>query len=136
MENDGRFPYKDVPGAGTRAPRGSREHFRFFGTHYLRYRPGRGILHGVCVKWVSFFFEPELSGDNYKWTALAVASLGTLIGILNASTLIIALPTMMVKLNTSLIGVTWVLIVYMLILTIFAPACGRLADIYGRKRLW
>ena len=76
------------------------------------------------------------SEDRYKWTALAVASLGTLIGILNASTLIIALPTMMVKLNTTLIGVTWVLIVYMLILTILAPACGRLADTYGRKKLY
>jgi EmrB/QacA subfamily drug resistance transporter len=65
-----------------------------------------------------------------------VASLGTLVGVLNASTLIIALPTMMVKLNTTLIGVTWVLIVYMLILTILAPACGRLADIYGRKKLY
>ena len=83
-----------------------------------------------------FFNNSEPSGDNYKWTALAVASLGTLIGILNASTLIIALPTMMVKLNTSLIGVMWVLIVYMLIMTILAPACGRLADIYGRKRLY
>ena len=78
----------------------------------------------------------EQSEDRYKWTALAVASLGTLVGILNASTLIIALPTMMLKLNTTLIGVTWVLIVYMLILTILAPACGRLADMYGRKQLY
>jgi hypothetical protein len=53
-----------------------------------------------------FSQKPELSDDRYKWTALAVASLGTLMGILNASTLIIALPTMMLKLNTSLIGVT------------------------------
>lgn len=83
-----------------------------------------------------FSQKPDLPDDRYKWTALAVASLGTLIGILNASTLIIALPTMMVKLNTTLIGVTWVLIVYMLILTILAPACGRLADIYGRRRLY
>jgi hypothetical protein len=37
--------------------------------------------------------------ENYKWTALSVTSLGMLVGILNASTLIIALPTMMVKLN-------------------------------------
>ncbi len=80
--------------------------------------------------------KTEYSGDNYKWTALAVACLGTLLGVLNASTLIIALPTMMVKLNTSLIGVMWVLIVYMLIMTILAPACGRLADMYGRKQLY
>jgi EmrB/QacA subfamily drug resistance transporter len=73
---------------------------------------------------------------GYKWVALAIASLGTLVGILNASTLIIALPTMMVSLGTDLVGVTWVLISYMLIITILAPACGRLADMYGRRNIY
>jgi len=61
---------------------------------------------------------------------------GMLVGILNASTLIIALPTMMVKLNTDLFGIMWVLISYTLLITILAPAWGRLADIYGRKTLY
>lgn len=65
-----------------------------------------------------------------------MASLGTLVGILNASTLIIALPTLMISLNTTLVNVTWVLIVYMLFMTILAPACGRLADMYGRKKIY
>ncbi len=74
--------------------------------------------------------------ENYKWTALSVTSLGMLVGILNASTLIIALPTMMVKLNTDLFGIMWVMISYTLLITILAPAWGRLADIYGRKKLY
>jgi len=74
--------------------------------------------------------------ESYKWTALSVTSLGMLVGILNASTLIIALPTMMVKLNTDLFGIMWVLISYSLLLTILAPAWGRLADIHGRKKLY
>ncbi|MFZ3167071.1 MAG: MFS transporter [Candidatus Methanoperedens sp.] len=65
-----------------------------------------------------------------------MTSLGMLVGILNASTLIIALPTMMVKLNTDLFGIMWVLISYTLLLTILAPAWGRLADIHGRKKLY
>lgn len=73
---------------------------------------------------------------NYRWLALIITSLATLTSVLNASTLIIALPTIMVNLNTSLIGVMWVLIIYILILTILAPAWGRMADIYGRKRLY
>lgn len=79
---------------------------------------------------------PLTETDRYKWVALTVASLGTLVGVLNASTLIIALPTIMLKLNTTLIGVMWVLIAYTLIITVLAPACGRLADIYGRKKLY
>lgn len=80
--------------------------------------------------------SPLPSNSNYKWIALLVASLGTLVGVLNGSTLIIALPTLMVSLNTNLVNVTWVLIVYMLFLTILAPACGRLADMYGRKNIY
>jgi EmrB/QacA subfamily drug resistance transporter len=67
---------------------------------------------------------------------MAIASLGTLLGILNASTLIIALPVMMLRLHTDLVGVTWVLISYMLLITILAPACGRLADMYGRRNIY
>jgi MFS family permease len=80
--------------------------------------------------------QADASDPDYRWTALSIASLGTLVGVLNASTLIIALPTIMVDLNTDLFGVMWVLISYMLIMTILAPAWGRLADIHGRKRLY
>ena len=76
------------------------------------------------------------TGDAYRSTALSIATLGTLLGVLNATTLIIALPAIMVHLNTDLLGVMWVLISYMLIITILAPAWGRLADIHGRKRLY
>src|SRR5659263_500139 len=80
--------------------------------------------------------EQKNTPDGYKWTALSVASLGMLVGILNASTLIIALPTMMVKLNTDLFEIMWVMISYTLLITILAPAWVRLADIYGRKKVY
>jgi len=41
---------------------------------------------------------------DYRWLALSIAALGTLLGVLNASTLIIALPTIMVDLDTDLAG--------------------------------
>lgn len=78
----------------------------------------------------------DIPDEKYKWVAMAIASLGTLVGILNASTLIIALPVMMVDLHTDLVGVTWVLISYMLLITILAPACGRLADMWGNRNLY
>lgn len=72
---------------------------------------------------INNFFEKN-PDSNHKWIALLVASLGTMVGILNSSTLIIALPTLMVDLDTTLVNVTWVLIAYMLVMTIMAPACG------------
>lgn len=80
--------------------------------------------------------NPQDDNDSYRWVALSIASLGTLLGVLNASTLIIALPTIMIDLSTDLMGVMWVLISYTLIITILALAWGRLADIHGRKRLY
>jgi EmrB/QacA subfamily drug resistance transporter len=80
--------------------------------------------------------SPAGTNDRYKWTALWITSLATLAGVLNASTLIIALPTILVDLHTTLFGVMWVLIVYLLIATILAPAWGRIADMYGRKNLY
>ncbi|WAI01558.1 DHA2 family efflux MFS transporter permease subunit [Methanogenium organophilum] len=80
--------------------------------------------------------ETTTDNQRYKWIALAIASLGSLLGVLNSTTLIIALPTLMLDLNTTLVGVMWTLIAYMLVLTILAPASGRLADIYGRKKLY
>jgi EmrB/QacA subfamily drug resistance transporter len=80
--------------------------------------------------------SPDGTSDRYKWTALWITSLATLAGVLNASTLIIALPTILVDLHTTLFGVMWVLIVYLLIATILAPAWGRIADMYGRKNLY
>ncbi len=85
---------------------------------------------------MKFIGVKTLGIGTYKRIALAITSLGTLVGVLNASTLIIALPTIMVKLHTSLLGVMWVLISYTLFLTILAPAWGRLADIHGRKKLY
>lgn len=73
---------------------------------------------------------------KYKWLALLVTSLGTLGGVLNGSTLMIALPTMMIALHTSLFGVMAPLVVYMLVTTMTAPLWGRLADLHGRRRLY
>ena len=75
--------------------------------------------------------EPrDLPGENhgYRWVALTIAVLGGLVGVLNESTLIVALPTIMTDLQANLLEVTWVLIVYLLLITILAPVWGKLAD--------
>ncbi len=75
-------------------------------------------------------------GDHYRWVALTIAVLGGFVGVLNESTLIIALPTIMADMHSNLIEATWVLIVYLLLVTILAPVWGKLADVYGRRSLY
>ena len=77
-----------------------------------------------------------MRSNNYKWIALSCTSLGAFFSVLNSSALIIALPEIMHGLQTNVIIMIWVLMIYMLIITILVPAIGRVADIIGRKELY
>lgn len=73
---------------------------------------------------------------QYKWKALSATSLGAFVSVMNSSALLIALPNIARELNTSMILVIWVIMSYMLSVTILVPAIGRIADIFGRKHLY
>lgn len=73
---------------------------------------------------------------NYKWIALSCTTLGTLFSVLNGSMLMITLPDIMKSLNTSMSLITWIIMGYMLALTVLVPSIGRIADMYGRKKLY
>jgi len=74
--------------------------------------------------------------DNYKWIALSCTTIGALLSVMSGSTLIIALPEIMKELNADMGTVTWILMGYMLVLTILVPSVGRIADMFGRKKLY
>src|SRR5258708_36401887 len=61
---------------------------------------------------------------------------GVLLACIQGSALLIALPNILTELQTSFLTVMWVLIGYLLITTVLTPVIGRLADIWGRKRLY
>jgi EmrB/QacA subfamily drug resistance transporter len=73
---------------------------------------------------------------DYKWIALSCTTLGALFSVLSGSTLIIALPEIMKDLHADMAVVMWVLMGYLLALTILVPSIGRVADIIGRKALY
>src|SRR5438552_14990520 len=74
--------------------------------------------------------------DGYQWTALSVTTVGALLASIQGSALLIALPSILAELRISFFIVMWVLLGYLLILTVFTPIVGRLADLWGRKRLY
>lgn len=77
-----------------------------------------------------------MKNDNYKWIALSCTTIGALFSVLSGSTLLIALPVIMKDLNASMSVVTWILMGYMLAMTILVPSIGRMADMVGRKKLY
>ena len=74
--------------------------------------------------------------DRYQWTALSVTTVGALLASMQGSALLIALPNIMGELHASFFTIMWVLMGYLLITTVLTPIVGRLADMWGRKRLY
>ncbi len=74
--------------------------------------------------------------NGYQWTALSVTTVGALLGAIQGSALLIALPNILTELHTTFLTIVWVLLGYLLIVTVLTPIIGRLADLWGRKRLY
>jgi EmrB/QacA subfamily drug resistance transporter len=73
---------------------------------------------------------------HYKWWALSCTSLGMLLATINSGTLIIALPNLERSLHTSILSLVWVILAYMIASTVLVLFCGRLSDLFGRKRAY
>lgn len=80
--------------------------------------------------------ESASQHDGYQWTALSVTTVGALLASIQGSALLIVLPNILEDLKVSFFIIMWVLLSYLLIMTVLTPIVGRLADIWGRKRLY
>src|SRR5581483_9104695 len=74
--------------------------------------------------------------QGYEWVALSVTTVGALLASVQSSALLIALPDILTALQASFLTIMWVLLSYLLITTALVPVVGRLADIWGRKKLY
>jgi EmrB/QacA subfamily drug resistance transporter len=72
----------------------------------------------------------------YPWLLLSVTSLGVILATLNLSTLNVALPEVSTHFHASGIASNWILLSYMLVNTIFILIFGKVADIFGRRRMY
>jgi EmrB/QacA subfamily drug resistance transporter len=71
-----------------------------------------------------------------KWLVLAVVGVGGFMASLNSASLIIILPTLQQDLHTQLIMIFWVLLAYTLASAILLLTVGRMADLWGNKRIY
>ncbi|MFP3219811.1 MAG: MFS transporter [Candidatus Marsarchaeota archaeon] len=73
---------------------------------------------------------------EYKWTALSVTTVGAVLGSIQSSALLIALPSMMRDLDLNFFYALWIILIYMLLTVALVPTIGKLADLVGRKKLY
>jgi EmrB/QacA subfamily drug resistance transporter len=71
-----------------------------------------------------------------KWLILGAAVFGLLMAILDATVVTIAIPTIQRSLHSNIETVTWVLNSYSLAIAVLLIPAGRVADRWGRKRVF
>ncbi|MFI5274860.1 MAG: DHA2 family efflux MFS transporter permease subunit [Ktedonobacterales bacterium] len=72
----------------------------------------------------------------YKWVALTVTTLGSLMVAIDSTIVILALPNMLQDLHSNLVRMTWVIIAYLLVSTVLLLTFGRMADMFGRVKMY
>jgi len=81
-------------------------------------------------------------GKNYKWIALSNTTLGILMGFINGSSLLIALPVIFRGINLEPLQssnfdyLLWVLMGYPLVQAVLVVTLGRIGDMFGRVRMY
>lgn len=78
----------------------------------------------------------DASQARHGWRVLSVTALGVCLCFINASTLHVALPLLAHDLGAGPEAASWILLSYMLVLTVLILVFGRLADLFGRRRLY
>ncbi len=77
-----------------------------------------------------------VAGVEYKWVALIVTTVGSLMFSIDTSIVVLAFPPMLTDLHTDLTSLIWVLMGYSLMSTVSLLTFGRLADLLGRVRMY
>jgi EmrB/QacA subfamily drug resistance transporter len=73
---------------------------------------------------------------EYKWKAFSVTSVGSLMSAVDSTIVLLALVPIAEELNSDYVTMVWVVIAYILANTALVLSLGRLADIYGRKKMY
>ncbi|HMK16266.1 MAG TPA: MFS transporter, partial [Methanomicrobiales archaeon] len=67
---------------------------------------------------------------------LGILMLGTLMGAVDSTIVILAFPTISESLHADLLSTLWIILVYLLVVAVTTTQLGRLGDLYGRSRMF
>ena len=74
-----------------------------------------------------------MANRKIKWTMFIIVAVGNFIGMLDSTTVNLALYPMSVDLHVTMGQIQWVMIAYMLTLTVLLPFFGKLGDIFPKN---
>jgi EmrB/QacA subfamily drug resistance transporter len=73
---------------------------------------------------------------QYKWVALSVTSVGTLMAAIDARIVIVGLPTVARELGADVESAVWITQAYLLATTLSLLLIGRVTDLFGRVKIY
>jgi EmrB/QacA subfamily drug resistance transporter len=73
---------------------------------------------------------------EYKWKAFSVTSVGSLMSAVDGTIVLLALLPIAEDIGSDYVIMVWVVVAYILANTSLVLSLGRLADMYGRKRMY
>ena len=76
------------------------------------------------------------AGPRHKWWTLGTVAVGILMSTLDSGIVNVGLPTITAAFHTDLATVEWIVLAYLLTITILLLSIGRLADMLGRKQVY
>jgi EmrB/QacA subfamily drug resistance transporter len=74
--------------------------------------------------------------NSQQIIGLFILVLGTLMGALDSTIVVLAFPDIAKGLNSNIATTIWIILVYLLVLAVTTTPFGRLGDIYGRSRMF
>ena len=77
-----------------------------------------------------------MSTKQVKWIICLIVILGNFLGMLDSTTVQLALYPISIGLNITLNQVQWVIIAYMLVLTVFLPFFGKIGDLFPKNKIY
>ena len=73
---------------------------------------------------------------HYESVALAIVMMGVLMSAVDTTAVVLGLPVMMKDLHSDILSMIWVIMSYLLVITILGTQVGKLGDMFGRVRLY
>ena len=75
-------------------------------------------------------------GRRYGAVVLAVVMMGVLMSAVDTTAVVLGLPVMITDLKSDIISMIWVIMAYLLVITILGTQVGKLGDMFGRVRMY
>ena len=78
----------------------------------------------------------SMTSNPHSRVILAIIVLGTLMGSLDSTIVLLAFPTINDSLHSDLAISIWIILAYLLVIAVATTQMGRIGDIYGRSRIF